>query len=273
MKFEKTEVWGFEHAIRGMRNPKESWSLSDSIFGICDEDEFLELIKEYPDLKPSDMILREKGRYCDVAAIGKNDMKLMRSLIKGGSEHRKFLRQIFISVDITAPVFWWKEFDTYKIGTTANSTSTMHKIASKPITVDCFEIDDYRSDLPIDISSVIGVETGSFVKVLENLRQIYLDYVAASKRPGLSDSERKHFQKLAKRYWKELIRWLPESWLQTRTVTLTYENIYSMRHQRKDHKLTEWSGKEFDEEIATPSFMKWSDSLPYAKEFFGEDNE
>ena len=270
MKFEKTEVWGFEHAIRGMRNPKESWSLSDSTFGICDEDEFLELIKEYPGLKPSDMILREKGRYCDVAAIGKNDMKLMRSLIKSGSEHRKFLRQIFISVDITAPIFWWKEFDTYKIATTANSTSTMHKMTSKPITIDCFEIDDYRSDLPSDFSSVIGVEISHFVKLLENLRQMHLDYLKASKRPGISEAERKHFLRAAKKCWKEIIRWLPESWLQTRTVTLDYEHIYAMRHQRKNHKLVEWSGKEFDEEIVTPSFMKWSDSLPYVKYLFDE---
>ena len=109
MKFENTEVWGFEHALRGLRNPKNSWNKSDSYYD--DNNNFV---------------------------IGENDMKLAQSLIKAGSEHRKFMRQIFVSVDITAPLYWWKEFDTYKVGTVANSTSTMHKLATTPITLDCF---------------------------------------------------------------------------------------------------------------------------------------
>ena len=109
MKFENTQVWGFEHAIRGMRNPLNSWARSDSKYD-------------------------ENGNYI----LGPNDMDLAKRLIKGGTEHRKYLRQIFISVDITAPIYWWKEFDTYKVGTTSNSTSTMHKLATTPITPDCF---------------------------------------------------------------------------------------------------------------------------------------
>ena len=115
MKFENTQVFNFEGALRGMRNPKNSWTKSDSYY---DDDKYV---------------------------IGENDMKLATTLTKAGSEHRKFLRQIFVSVDITAPLYWWKEFDTYKVGTVANSTSTMHKLASTPITIDCFETDDYHS--------------------------------------------------------------------------------------------------------------------------------
>ena len=127
MKFENTEVWGFRHALRGMRNPKESWSKSDSRFiKDVDVDGFIETIN-----------------------IGKNDLELVQKLIKAGSEHRKFLRQIFVSVDITAPLYWWKEFDTYKIGTVSNSTSTMHKLASTPITMDCFEMDDFEENLDL----------------------------------------------------------------------------------------------------------------------------
>lgn len=211
MKFEKTEVWGFKHAIRGMRNPLESWEKSDSLI----EREF-------------------EGQL----EIGENDMKLAQSLIRAGSEHRKFLRQIFVSVDITAPLYWWKEFDTYKVGTTANSTSTMHKLASTPITMDCFEMDDY--------SFGVGAEdTWDFlIQSCENLRKNYL------------------FTK-DKRYWKELIRLLPESWLQTRTVTMNYENILNMIHQRKNHKLNEWSGVD---NPANENFIKWAKTLPYAEE-------
>ena len=215
MKFENTEVWGFEHAIRGMRNPLESWEKSDSII-LMEQDENKDL----------------RG----VAKIGKNDLELMQKLIKAGSEHRKFMRQIFCSVDITAPLFWWKEFDTYKIGTVSNSTSTMHKLASIPITMDCFEMDDFedcKDDSNVYVSA-IWVES---ITRLEKLRQTY----NATK---------------DKRYWKELIRLLPESWLQKRTITINYENILNMYRQRKNHKLTEWS----------KSFCDWVKTLPYAEE-------
>ena len=201
MRFEKTEVWGFEHAIRGMRNPMNSHNKSDTT----------EL------------------------AIGPNDLGLMQKLIQAGPEHRKFMRQIFVSVDITAPLYWWKEFDTYKVGTVANSTSTMHKLASTSITVDCFEMDDFKNleDLEYPFAHVWE----HTIKNCEILRQKYNE---------TND----------KRYWKELIRLLPESWLQTRTVTMNYENVLSMVNQRKAHKLNEWS----------VSFINWVRTLPYANE-------
>ena len=219
MKFENTEVWGFEHAIRGMRNPLESWSKSDSKYIDIESEEGIEL--------------QSKGIYYK---IGKNDLELMQKLIKAGSEHRKFLRQIFVAVDITAPLYFFKELDTYKVGTVSNSTSTMHKLASTPITIDCFEMDDFedcKDDSNVYVSA-IWVES---ITRLEKLRQTY----NATK---------------DKRYWKELIRLLPESWLQKRTITMNYENILNMYRQRKNHKLTEWS----------KSFCDWVKTLPYAEE-------
>lgn len=215
MKFENTEVFNFEGAMRGMRNPKNSWNKNDT----------------YIDWE-------------DNIHIGNNDMKLAQTLVKAGNEHRKFMRQIFVSVDITAPLYWWKEFDTYKIGTVANSTSTMHKLATTPITLDCFEIDDYDKNLsladnPKDDDGLDNISTfeEDIIYVLENIRQKYLE---------TKD----------KRYWKELVRWLPESWLQKRTITINYENVRNMYFQRRNHKLTEWS----------ESFIKWVESLPYAEE-------
>ena len=217
MRFENTEVWGFKHAIRGMRNPKDSWDRSDSSFDG-------ELI------------------------IGPNDMKLMKALISGGSEHRKFLRQIFISVDITAPFYWWKEFDTYKVGTVANSCSTMHKLDAYPITLDNFETDDYHPDLKLNGHAIdnITIEPyiNSFIHFCELLRQKYLE---------TKD----------KRYWKELVRWLPNGWLQKRTITMNYENVFSMIHQRSNHKQNEWSGKD-DPDLT--NFIAWAHTLPYADE-------
>ena len=266
MKFENIRVTNFEGALRGMRNPKNSWHLADSKFGISPNDCIYDRIDdvasdwiEFLNRDLNDESLREEVQdwlwkngclyegdcgCCEYAFIGPKDMKLAQQLIRGGSEHRKFLRQIQVSVDITAPLYWWKEFDTYKVGTVANSTSTMHKITSKPITLDCFETDDYTE---------IGFpnEHNHFVKeliaYLEFLRQKYL--------------ETKDYK-----YWKELIRWLPESWLQTRTVTMNYENLLSMYHQRRFHKLDEWSGIEEDG-VMTPTFIKFLEALPYANHF------
>lgn len=203
MKFENTEVWGFEHAIRGMRNPLESWKKSDSFI---------------------------KSPFNDYV-IGKNDLELAQALIKAGPEHRKFLRQIFISVDITAPLYWWKEFDTYKVGTVTDSCSTMHKLKDTPITMDCFEMGDYCGFFEIQWKNLIAL--------LEQCRKEY--------------NKTKD-----KRYWKELIRLLPESWLQKRTVTMSYENVANMYSQRMNHKLTEWS----------KDFIQWADNLPHFKELF-----
>lgn len=220
MKFENTEVWGFEHAIRGMRNPMNSWEKSDS--GYVDK------------------------RFNDQFHIGPNDMELMKTLIKAGPEHRKFLRQIFISVDITAPLYWWKEFDTYKVGTVANSCSTMHKLKDTPITVDCFEMGDFAD---VDVLTDILDK-----RIILNIYSFY-DLVMI---PYMEKLRQKYLETKDKRYWKELIRLLPESWLQKRTVTMSYENVANMYSQRMNHKLTEWS----------KDFIQWADNLPYFKELF-----
>ena len=237
MKFSNTSVMNFENAFRGLRNPKNSWNRSDSGKLYWDGTWYHEELKNY------------FTEYGVNFYIGENDMKLAQTLIKAGNEHRKFMRQIFVSVDITAPLYWWKEFDTYKVGTVANSTSTMHKLATTPITLDCFEIDDYDRNLSLadntkDDDGLDNISTfeEDIIYVLENIRQKYLE---------TKD----------KRYWKELVRWLPESWLQKRTITMNYENVRNMYFQRRNHKLTEWS----------ESFIKWVESLPYAEELIMYD--
>ena len=198
MRFENTSVYNIYNAILGARNPMNSWDKSDSVF------------KGY------------NGKI-ENTSIGKNDLELMQKLIKAGSEHRKFMRQIMVSVNITAPLYFYKEFDTYKVGTVANSTSTMHKLASTPITMDCFE----------------------------NGEMIYSFTIAE-----LEMNRLKYLETKDKNEWKKLIVNLPESWLQTRTITMNYENILTMVNHRKNHKLTEWS----------VDFMNWAKSLPYANE-------
>lgn len=188
----------FDNAIRGARNPMNSWTKSDSFF---DGDEFV---------------------------FGENDLDLATRLCDAGSDHRKFIRQIFVSVDITAPLYWWKEFDTYKVGTVANSTSTMHKIHSKPITVDDFSCDH------MDAEALAAME--SVVSTLESLRLKYLETKDKS-------------------LWYSIIQLMPASYDQMRTVTLNYEVLRNIFHARQFHKLDEWH-----------VFCDWIRSLPYAKE-------
>lgn len=256
MEFKNVRVFNFEGALRGMRNPKESWHLSDSKFGLTLGYPALETFHDMYDeaygqnasynnpdyidyMYKNVFIRREDNGISEYALIGPKDMKLAQTLILAGAEHRKFMRQIFVSVDITAPLFYWKEFDTYKVGTVSNSTSTMHKITSKPITADCFENDEEENDF---INDQETLKTDDIINFNENLRQQYI-------------------KTKDRRYWKALIRWLPSSWLQTRTVTMTYENIFSMIHQRENHKLTEWS-------VSTINFFK---TLPYADELLFVD--
>ena len=418
MKFDKTEVWGFEHALRGMRNPMNSGNKSDSDWAFV-EDESL--------INPNDEVK---------FLIGRNDMKLAQKLIRAGSEHRKFLRQIFISVDITAPLYWWKEFDTYKVGTVANSTSTMHKLMSEEFTPDMFELSELRgykryikqkvevphndevwkqypfgnlyeisnygrvkrkayltsnnhrlpeiilkwqysndgyvyvavntdktdgklknrrvhvlvaetfinneNNLPF-VNHIDGNKLNNSVENLEwvthkqncehradSLLQPQKTYTYTGK---LSKEQREEIlfrlntesisrRQLAKEYgvshttinslangeydygehytneyddflklidklnllrdeylvthdkevWKSLIIMLPESWLQTRTITMNYENIFNIVHQRKNHKLNEWSGKDNPD---CPNFIAWARTLPYAQEliFLDETEE
>lgn len=227
MKLENTAVWGFKHALRGMRNPMNSWDKSDSRVKSAESE-------------TDDGFTAQSGAYY----IGEKDMALAQKLIKSGSEHRKFMRQIFVSVDITAPLYWWKEFDTYKVGTVANSTSTMHKLSTTPITIDCFETDDYHH---------VDDRVSILIEMCEDLREAYLK---------TKDKE----------IWKELIRWLPESWLQTRTVTMNYENLLNIcsAGQRRFHKLNEWSGVDNPD---VPNFIGWARTLPYASELIFIDEE
>lgn len=203
IKFENTDVYGWESAIRGMRNPMNSWKKSDSIF------DFIGLVD-----------------------IGKNDLKLMKQLIKAGTDHSKFMRMITVTVDITAPLYWWKEFDTYKVGTVRNSCSTMHKIHEKP-----FELEDFSHEHLIDSQeSWLGMLEVTLVETLNYARKLYLE---------TKD----------KTYWWQLIQLLPSSYNQRATVLLNYAVLRNMYHSRKNHKLDEWS----------QGFTHWAESLPYSE--------
>lgn len=227
IKFEHPEVWGWEHAIRGMRNPLNSWDKSDSRFNY--------------DIEAA-TVGDEEPQYIHIdATIGYNDLDLMRRLIRAGSSHRKFLRQIFVSVDITAPLYWWKEFDTYKVGTVANSCSTMHKIAAKDFTLDDFShehLSDFSSH-PENVQDSLTI-LSSTIKTLNSCRECYI-------------KEKDNF------FWWQLIQLLPQSYNQRRTVTLTYENLLNMVSQRRGHKLDEWH-----------DFCDWVFTLPYAEELLKE---
>ena len=195
------ETWGFEHAIRGMRNPMTSWNRSDSYYGcsgdkcdycICQE----ECVNVYHNYR-----------------IGQDDLELMRKLYKGGSEHRKYLRSVIISIDINAPLYWWKEFDTYKVGTVSNSCSTMHKIHAKE-----FVLDDFSHE------HLNGGSQDVLYNVIHHLNLHRLKYLETKD----------------KKYWWQMIQLLPSSYNQFRTVTMNYETAVNIIHQRRNHKLDEW---------------------------------
>ena len=212
IKVEKIETYGWEAAVRGMRNPMNSWDKSDSEFEYQRYNSETEDFDCFPCVK-----------------IGENDLALMKKLVRAGSDHRKFLRQIMVSMDITAPLYWWKEFDTYKVGTVANSCSTMHKIHAKEFTLDDFSHEHLTSHFKTDLECVV----------------LSLNY-----------ARRKFLETKDKDYWWQMIQLLPSSYNQLRTVTLTYENLLNMYRARKDHKLDEW--RKFCEVIA---------ELPYFKDF------
>lgn len=200
IKLERTSVMNLENAIRGARNPMNSWDRMDSYY---DED----------------------GNF----VLGENDLGLAQKLRKAGSDHRKYVRQIFVSVDITAPLYWWKEFDTYKVATVANSTSTMHKIHSKP-----FSIDDFSHDH-------MTPATEAFMQtVVDQLEAIRVKYMEEGKR---------------KEDWYDMIQLLPSSYNQMRTVTMNYETLINIYFARRAHKLAEWH-----------TFCDWIKTLPYAEE-------
>ncbi|MBQ8140343.1 MAG: hypothetical protein IJ038_01460 [Clostridia bacterium] len=200
IKLERTSVMNFENAVRGARNPMNSWDRMDSGYD-------------------------ENGNY----VLGENDLGLAQRLASAGSDHRKFLRQIFVSVDITAPLYWWKEFDTYKVGTVANSTSTMHKIHSKP-----FERSDFSCDR-LDEGGLSALD--SLISYLEEQRKLFCE------------------DKGNRQPWHNMIQLLPSSYNQMRTVTMNYENLINIYYARKTHKLAEWH-----------AMSDWIAELPYAKE-------
>ena len=196
---EKTEVYNFQGALRGLRNPFESWDKSDSI------------------IKGENFIL------------GQEDLKLAQRMVKAGTDESKFLRQIFVSVDIKAPLYWWKEADTYKVATTANSCSTMHTLDKAPITLENFSFDN---EIPDEDSYWEIIK--NYISCLEELRKL---------------------SKTNKKYWRGLIQALPDSWEQKRTWTGNYQNLRNIYFARRNHKLTEWK-----------DFCRWIEQLPYGKE-------
>ena len=198
ISIKRTSVFNFENAVRGARNPMNSWEKSDSRYD-------------------------EKGNYI----LGKNDLDLCMRLAKAGSDHRKYLRQIFVSVDINAPLYWWKEFDTYKVGTVANSCSTMHKIHAKE-----FELSDFSHERMDEYG--------------KNILEIIIRY--------LNENRNEYNKTKDKQKWENMIQMLPTSYNQLRTVTLNYEVLSNMYHARKSHKLAEWH-----------DFCGWIENLPYSE--------
>ena len=209
MELNYTSVYNFEGAFRGMRAPMNSWDKSDSVFTN------------------------------DKTIIGENDLRLAQKLIQAGAEHAKFMRQIFVSVDITAPIYWWKEMDTYKVSTVSNSTSTMHKLSSKPITINDFSFDN------LDLVMTAG-------KDWELTLNEYLTYQII---PTCEKLRQKFIKTKDKRYWLALIQLLPESYNQTRTWTANYAILRNIYFQRKNHKLQEWH-----------QFCDWIKTLPCGKD-------
>lgn len=207
IRLERTSVMNLENAMRGARNPMNSWGRMDSSYN-------------------------EENRY----VLGPNDLDLAKRLRRAGSDHRKYLRQVFVSVDITAPLYWWKEYDTYKVATVANSTSTMHKIHSKP-----FELDDFSHDhMTEDTLAFMGT-------VIARLEQIRLHYVNEGK---------------SKEDWYDLIQLLPSGYNQLRTCTFNYETLINIYYARKNHKLAEWH-----------TFCDWIKELPYGRELIIAEEE
>lgn len=241
IKIENTEVFGFESAIRGMRNPMNSWEKSDSV--ICMQTEIGACNN------PHEHSYCPWGEYNlgdNPFCIGGNDLFLMQSLIKAGSDHSKFMRMINVTLDITAPLYWWKEFDTYKVGTVRNSCSTMHKIHSKEFTLDDFSHENLIEN-EAKTELLAGDDNTGILVSPKNLLKITIG--------ALNNYRRKFINTQEKQWWWQMIQLLPSSYNQRATVQLNYAVLRNMYHSRKNHKLDEWR-----------DFCKWIESLPYAKE-------
>lgn len=250
IKFENAEVVGWEHAIRGMRNPMNSWEKSDSRYchgrsETCDTCPD----KPYDDYAPCGWAKENIGK---LYIVGPNDLSLMKKLVKAGTDHRKFMRMITVYVDITAPLYWWKEFDTYKVGTIANSCSTMHKIADKEFTLEDFSHEHLRSGWREKDKNGEFIILSGPIECLENtvimLNRVRDSYLETCKKEssltGLS----------AKDIWWQMIQLLPSSYNQKRTVMLNYEVLANIYKSRKNHRLDEWV-----------KLCKWIESLPYSE--------
>ena len=257
IKIEKTEVVGWEAAIRGMRNPMNSWDKSDSTFK---ETAFIDV------LTSDDGDTTKFPVYFDALDIGPNDHELMMKLRNAGTDHRKFMRMIVVYADITAPLYWWKEFDTYKVGTVANSCSTMHKIHAKEFTLDDFSHEhsmDFAEGYSEDDDLVVRVSVDSPKKVLlhtiESLNYYREMYLHTKVKPMKDESKRAG---LMKKYWWQMIQLLPSSYNQKRTIMSSYEVLANIYKSRKNHKLDEWV-----------EFCKWIESLPYSELITGEEKK
>lgn len=225
IKIERTETYGWEAAVRGMRNPKNSWDKSDSHY--CWE-------PQYPGSGCFGCELNsDHNCRVDKYIIGKNDFDLMKTLSAAGNDHGKFLRMITVTVDLTAPLYWWKEFDTYKVGTVADSCSTMHKIHAKEFTFEDFSMEH------------IG-----HVPNCDPMYYAAMDYVIMA----LNEARHCYLDTKDKAYWWQMIQLLPSSYNQKRTVQVNYAVLKNMYHARKNHKLDEWH-----------EFCRWIEALPYSE--------
>ena len=247
LKIENFEVLGWEHAIRGMRNPMNSWEKSDSNFFDDSEGHVCNICQGHG---PMSLI-----------EIGPNDYTLMKNLRNAGTDHRKFMRMITVYLDITGPLYWWKEFDTYKVGTVANSCSTMHKIAVKE-----FDINDFSHE---HIEELDGDEYNMsydwLLRTVDILNYYRKEYSIASeklKRTDLTEAERKHVLAQQKFYWWQMIQLLPTSYNQKRTVMLNYEVLANIYKSRRNHKLDEWH-----------TLCDWIEELPYSELITGKEHE
>ncbi len=246
IKLENYEVVGWENAIRGMRNPKNSWEKSDS--GYCGlEGEWPQDVCKECEYFPNERCLKSVNV---PYVVGPNDHKLMTQLRNAGTDHRKFMRMITVYVDITAPLYWWKEFDTYKVGTVANSCSTMHKIHEKELTLEDFSCEHLDDDC-----MAAEVSCGDHFDPLSSLDILKLMI------SGLNYWRRRYLATKNKDDWWQMIQLLPSSYNQKRTVMLNYEVLANMYKSRKEHKLDEWR-----------EFCKWISSLPYSELITGKEN-
>ena len=238
IKIKNTDVYGFETAIRGMRNPWNSWEKSDSVYSDVHNCEECAHKEDFSVCYPNHIY------NCFDFIIGDNDLALMKKLVSAGTDHSKFMRMINVTCDITAPLYWWKEFDTYKVGTVRNSCSTMHKITEKE-----FTLDDFSHEHLIDTDREIHSKLLRLIPVTTVLESVICE---------LNYNREKYLETKDKLYWWQIIQLLPSSYNQRATVQMNYAVLRNMYHARKNHPLDEWK-----------DFCRWVESLPYSELIIG----